>query len=196
MFDKKYAKEQVKDCLTEDLKEILIKRDTSTYVPQYFELVRQELKSRGIDPDEVIRKAQVKIGIDKSKIKKQNANVKLLFKTNDIIEAELIKGKLELEGISAMIKGESLGGAYRLTTDGFGLIYTYVLEEQFEEAVSILETIKISIKEKEKEKVKPKSFPVREEKADTINISNKAIWIINIVIIICLAVIYFVFLKK
>ncbi|MFH1824693.1 MAG: DUF2007 domain-containing protein [Candidatus Firestonebacteria bacterium] len=64
---------------------------------------------------------------------------KVLFETNDISEALLIKSKLEAEGIIVLMKGESVGGSYALTTNGWGRIKIIVSDEQFEEAKEILE---------------------------------------------------------
>ncbi|MEI7904904.1 MAG: DUF2007 domain-containing protein [Candidatus Firestonebacteria bacterium] len=64
---------------------------------------------------------------------------KLLFETHDIIEAQLIKGNLEAAGIYVLLKGESLGGAYRVTADGLGTIRIYVMEQRFSEAKSIIQ---------------------------------------------------------
>ncbi|OGF45266.1 MAG: hypothetical protein A2231_11080 [Candidatus Firestonebacteria bacterium RIFOXYA2_FULL_40_8] len=50
MFDKEFVKEQIKAYLTADLKNILKKRASKEYVPEYYELVETELKARGEDP--------------------------------------------------------------------------------------------------------------------------------------------------
>lgn len=60
MFDREFAKEQINAYLTEDLEKILAINDTGKYVPEFFELVRHELKHRGIDPDQIIEKASEK----------------------------------------------------------------------------------------------------------------------------------------
>lgn len=45
-----------------------------------------------------------------------------IYKANNQIEAELIKGMLEVEGIPALLKYESLGQVYGLTIDGLGQV--------------------------------------------------------------------------
>jgi hypothetical protein len=64
---------------------------------------------------------------------------KKLFETNNIVEAQLLKGRLEAAGINVLMKGESIGGAYPITTDGWGKIRIYVMEEDFEKAKELLE---------------------------------------------------------
>ena len=64
---------------------------------------------------------------------------KLLFETHDIIEAQLIKGKLEAAGIYVLLKGESIGGAYRVTYGVLGAIRIYVMEQKLSEAKSIIQ---------------------------------------------------------
>jgi len=63
---------------------------------------------------------------------------KILFETNDISEALLVKSKLEAEGIIVLMKGESVGGAYPITTNGWGRIKIIVSDEQFTKAKEIL----------------------------------------------------------
>ena len=65
---------------------------------------------------------------------------KLLFKTNDIFEANIIKSKLEAEGIAVLVKGEILGNAYKVTVNGLGLIRIYVGEENLEKAKELIDT--------------------------------------------------------
>ncbi len=65
---------------------------------------------------------------------------KLLFKTNDIFEANIIKSKLEAEGIPVLVKGEILGNAYKVTVNGLGLIRIYVGEENYETAKQLIDT--------------------------------------------------------
>ncbi len=65
---------------------------------------------------------------------------KLLFKTNDIFEANIIKSKLEAEGIPVLVKGEILGNAYKVTVNGLGLIRIYVGEENCETAKQLIDT--------------------------------------------------------
>ncbi len=65
---------------------------------------------------------------------------KLLFKTNDIFEANIIKSKLEAEGIPVLVKGDILGNAYKVTVNGLGLIRIYVGEENLEKAKELIDT--------------------------------------------------------
>ena len=65
---------------------------------------------------------------------------KLLFKTNDIFEANIIKSKLEAEGIPVLVKGDVLGNAYKVTVNGLGLIRIYVGEENLEKAKELIDT--------------------------------------------------------
>jgi len=53
VFDKVFAREQLKAQQTEDLKNLLKKKDSGEYVPEYFDLVKAELKARGEDPKKV-----------------------------------------------------------------------------------------------------------------------------------------------
>ena len=56
---------------------------------------------------------------------------KVIMETNDITEATLVKSKLEAEGIVVLMKGESVGGAYAITTNGWGKIRIMVSEDHF-----------------------------------------------------------------
>ncbi len=49
-----------------------------------------------------------------------------IYKAANQIEAELIKGMLESEGIPALLKYESLGQVYGLTVDGLGQVEVQV----------------------------------------------------------------------
>lgn len=66
----------------------------------------------------------------------------LVFETNDISVAMLIKSRLEAEDIVVLMKGESVGGAYAITTDGWGKIRLYVSEEQKELAEEVIKECK------------------------------------------------------
>ena len=54
-------------------------------------------------------------------------------------EAEIIRGRLQNEGIPAMLKYESLGAVYGLTIDGLGQVEIQVSSDRAEEAKQILE---------------------------------------------------------
>lgn len=62
--------------------------------------------------------------------------------TNDITEAQLIKGKLELQEIPVILKGESIGGAYAITVNGWGQIKVLVKKEDLEKAKEVLDNEK------------------------------------------------------
>ena len=53
-------------------------------------------------------------------------------------EAEIIKGRLSLEGIPAILKYESLGPVYGLTMDGLGQVEVQVPSKYEERAKTIL----------------------------------------------------------
>ena len=53
-------------------------------------------------------------------------------------EAEIIKGRLEVEGIPAMLRYESAGIVYGLTIDGLGQVEVQVPSSLAEEARQIL----------------------------------------------------------
>ena len=49
-------------------------------------------------------------------------------------EAEIVKGRLEVEGIPVMLKYESLGNVYGLTMDGLGQVEVQVPASYAEQA--------------------------------------------------------------
>ena len=56
------------------------------------------------------------------------------------IEAQIIKGRLESEGIPVLLTYESLGVVYGLTVDGIGEVRIMVPKPLAEQAKEILET--------------------------------------------------------
>ena len=56
------------------------------------------------------------------------------------IEAQIIKGRLESEGIPVLLSYESAGLVYGLTIDGLGEVKVMVPEHLAKEAKSILDT--------------------------------------------------------
>ena len=56
------------------------------------------------------------------------------------IEAQIIKGRLESEGIPVLLSYESLGVVYGLTVDGIGEVRIMVPKPLAEQAKEILET--------------------------------------------------------
>ena len=60
------------------------------------------------------------------------------------IEAQIIKGRLESEGIPVLLNYESAGLVYGLTIDGLGEVKIMVPEHLAKEARSLLDTNQIS----------------------------------------------------
>jgi hypothetical protein len=65
-------------------------------------------------------------------------NWNLLLKTSPS-DAEIIRGKLEVNGIEARLEQEAVGKILGFTTDGLGEVRVYVIREKLEEARKILE---------------------------------------------------------
>jgi hypothetical protein len=61
-----------------------------------------------------------------------------VYKAMSQPEAEIIRGKLETEGIPAILKYESLGSVYGLTVDGLGQVNVQVPVKNAEEARQVL----------------------------------------------------------
>ena len=61
-----------------------------------------------------------------------------IHKAANQIEAELIKGMLESEGIPALLKYESLGQVYGLTVDGLGQVEVQVPSKYAQDAENLL----------------------------------------------------------
>jgi hypothetical protein len=55
-------------------------------------------------------------------------------------EAEIIRGRLEVEGIPAILRYESVGNVYGITVDGLGQVEIQVPAGYAHEAKQILET--------------------------------------------------------
>jgi hypothetical protein len=55
-------------------------------------------------------------------------------------EAEIIKGRLEVEGILAILKYESLGSVYGLTVNGLGQVKIQVPAKYADAALEIIST--------------------------------------------------------
>jgi hypothetical protein len=62
-----------------------------------------------------------------------------IYITSGLLQAEIIKGKLESNGIPVLLQYESLGPVIGLTLDGLGQVRLLVREEQFEAARALLE---------------------------------------------------------
>ena len=61
-------------------------------------------------------------------------------RTAKYLEAQIIKGRLESEGIPVLLRYESAGLVYGLTIDGLGEVKIMVPQHLAEEAKEILET--------------------------------------------------------
>jgi hypothetical protein len=59
--------------------------------------------------------------------------------TSGLLQAEIIKGKLESNGILVLLQYESLGPVMGLTLDGLGQVRLLVRQEQLEAARALLE---------------------------------------------------------
>lgn len=61
-----------------------------------------------------------------------------VYTANGEIEAQIIKGKLESNGIPCMLRSHAAGSVHVFTVDGMGEIKVAVLESQAEEARKLL----------------------------------------------------------
>lgn len=61
-----------------------------------------------------------------------------IYKAMGQPEAEIIRGRLEIEGILALLKYESLGNVYGLTVDGLGQVEVQVPAKYADKARKIL----------------------------------------------------------
>jgi hypothetical protein len=55
-------------------------------------------------------------------------------------EAEIVRGRLEIEGILALLKYESIGSVYGLTVDGLGQVEVQVPAKYAKQAREIIES--------------------------------------------------------
>ena len=65
-----------------------------------------------------------------------------VYTANGQLEAQIIKGHLESEGIPALLRYESAGIIYGLTIDGLGQVEIQVPSHLSEDARRVLETTK------------------------------------------------------
>lgn len=70
-----------------------------------------------------------------------NTILKLLQETEGLMEANIIKAKLESFNIPCILQYESLGRLYGITMNGLGKVQIMVAEECFGQAQEILNTI-------------------------------------------------------
>jgi hypothetical protein len=68
-------------------------------------------------------------------------NLIQVYATEGQLEAEMIKGFLEAQGMDVVLSQESIGRTYGLTAGRLGQVKILVPESQVEEATSILEAM-------------------------------------------------------
>jgi hypothetical protein len=61
-----------------------------------------------------------------------------VYVTSGLLQAEIIKGKLESNGIPALLKYESMGLVLGITTDGLGQVQVMVPADKAEQAYALL----------------------------------------------------------
>jgi hypothetical protein len=76
----------------------------------------------------------------KKKWSKQPGMVEV-YVTSGLLQAEIIKGKLEVNDIPVLLEYESLGPVMGLTVDGLGQVRVMVPEDKAEMARAVLEAI-------------------------------------------------------
>ena len=62
-------------------------------------------------------------------------------RTTSYMEAQIIKGRLESEGIPVLLSYESAGLVYGITVDGLGQVKVMVPKHLAEEAKQVLESV-------------------------------------------------------
>lgn len=67
-----------------------------------------------------------------------SSDLKRVFLANGLMEAEVIKGKLESFGIPVLLRYESIGVVYGLTVEGLGQVEVLVPTERAAEARGLL----------------------------------------------------------
>ena len=68
------------------------------------------------------------------------AGMTLVHRTAGLLQAEVVKGRLESAGIWVMLDYESLGRVMGLTVDGLGEVRIFVPTEQAQDAQALLES--------------------------------------------------------
>lgn len=66
------------------------------------------------------------------------ANLERVFVANGLLEAEVIKGKLESYGIPVLLQRESIAAVYGFTFGGLGEVQVLVPSDRVEEARAAL----------------------------------------------------------
>lgn len=72
-------------------------------------------------------------------MKAQNEKLVVVYTSQGMVAAEMIKNKLESAGIPALLKYESVGRVMGLTLDGLGEVKVLVPREREQEAREMLE---------------------------------------------------------
>ena len=67
------------------------------------------------------------------------SELKELLELEGLMEAEIIKGKLESRGIPALLQYESAGRIFGITMDGLGKVKIMVPADLYEEAEKVLQ---------------------------------------------------------
>ena len=67
-------------------------------------------------------------------------DLKELIEVDGMIEAEIIKAKLESEGIPAILRFESAGRLFGITMNGLGKVKIFVTDEFYSRAKSLIES--------------------------------------------------------
>jgi len=62
-----------------------------------------------------------------------------IYESQGIFAAEVVKAKLQANGIPAMLKYESIGQVIGLTVDGLGRVEVYVSAEHADEATELVQ---------------------------------------------------------
>ena len=70
----------------------------------------------------------------------EDASLVTVYVANGQLEAEIIKGRLESEGIPAILRYESAGLVYGLTLDGLGQVEVQVPSSLSQQAMEVLTT--------------------------------------------------------
>ena len=128
--------------LTGDLKNILRKKDSGEYVPEYFELVKAELKARGEDPE---------------KIEEERVELK-------------IKNAGQLDTLSGLVSGSLVEKLNLVNLELKDLVQLYVWESKSAYFMSLVESELRRRGEDVKQYVQP-GLPAEEATADERKVS-------------------------
>jgi hypothetical protein len=61
-----------------------------------------------------------------------------VYRSQGMLGAEVVKGKLELAGLPVLLKYEAVGQVLGLTVDGLGMVEVQVPEEWVDQALELL----------------------------------------------------------